>query len=157
MYFGRPCAQHASVFRTFLQVTTVFSFTSSTLILPMAPSGLRPQSTVVVAAFVSDAVLALISLAGAGATRYQCDRHGGIVGVVTGAINWLTRADIKATRSSRNVTENYGLYAVYDKLFDAIWFSQIPVVIASIVLYVNGYQSFALVLGIHRTLLQVRL
>jgi hypothetical protein len=101
--------------------------------------------------------LALISLAGAGVTRYQCDRYGGIFAVAAGATSWLTRADVKAAHSSRNVAEKHGCYTIFDKLFDCIWFSQIPLVIAGIVLYGNGYRSFALILGIHRTLLQVRL
>ncbi|KAL2016142.1 hypothetical protein VTK56DRAFT_4233 [Thermocarpiscus australiensis] len=134
-----------------LQVTTV---ASSALILPMESSELRPLSAVVEAAFVSSLVLALFSLAGAGVTRYQCDRHGGIIAVAAAATNWLTRANVKAAQSSRNVTENYSLYVTYDKLFDCIWFSQIFVVIAAIALYGNGYRSFALVLGIYRALFQ---
>ncbi len=121
------------------------------------PAELGPSSEVVEAAVFSAPALTLISLALLGLTRYQVDPNGGILAIIAALIARVragfTDADVGLAQDPKR--EEKGAFISQARLFDCLWIKQAPVVIASIILSRYNYWSFALALGIYRTLLQV--
>lgn len=121
------------------------------------PAELRPPSVAEKAAVFSALVLTLINLAVLGLTRHQVDPGGGIFAIVA-----KLTARVRTGFANSNVgpaqdpeRKTKVVFISQAKLFDCLWISQVPVVIAGTVLSQYGHWSFALALGIHRTLHQV--
>lgn len=121
------------------------------------PAELRPPSVAEKAAVFSALVLTLINLAVLGLTRHQVDPGGGIFAIVA-----KLTARVRTGFANSNVgpaqdpeRKKKVVFISQAKLFDCLWISQVPVVIAGTVLSQYGHWSFALALGIHRTLHQV--
>lgn len=121
------------------------------------PAEFGPPSGAVKAAVFLAPVLTLINLAVLGLTRHQVDPGGGIFAIVA-TLTARARtgfADVSVGPAQDPERKNQGAFISQAKVFDSLWISQVPVVIAAIVLSQYGHWSFALALGLYRTLFQV--
>lgn len=82
-------------------------------------------------------------------TRYQVDRGGGIFAIVASLVARARTGFGDANATQDPERKKKGVFISQAKLFDSLWISQVPVVIASFVLSQFDSWSFALALGIH--------
>ncbi|KAK3371237.1 hypothetical protein B0T24DRAFT_309966 [Lasiosphaeria ovina] len=121
---------------------------TATLVTLITPLSFRMEKRLNdngLSAFISTVFLSLFSLVVVVLARHHADRNGGIfalVGKKKGGVPGLSRSTM-------------GFYKRYHKLFDGIWIAHTLVcVLAITILYLLKIRSFALVLGLYRTLSQ---